>query len=306
MNNIVVIGSLNMDIVVKVDRIPKVGETVLGRDFKTIPGGKGANQAVSAAKLKGNVSMIGRVGRDAFGEELLNNLEKENVNIKGVKKDREEATGIAMINVNKEGNNNIVVAPGANYKCSTDDIEDFEDLIAAAKVMVLQLEIPMETIEYATKLAKKHDIKVILNPAPAAPIKKEVLEDIYLLTPNETELELLTGMKVTNEEEAKAAAKELIKIGIKRIVVTLGEKGALLVDHDNAQLIQAHQVKAVDTTAAGDSFTGALAVSIAEGKDAKEAILFANAVAALSVTKEGAQTSLPSLEEVEDFIKERR
>ncbi|SDL03839.1 ribokinase [Natronincola ferrireducens] len=306
MNNIVVIGSLNMDMVVKVDQIPKVGETVLGGAFKTIPGGKGANQAVAAARLNGNVSMIGRVGRDVFGEELLKNLQQENINTQGVTQDDEETTGIAMINVDKKGNNNIVVAPGANYKCIPQDIDAFENIVATAKVMVLQMEIPMETIEYGIKLAKKYNIKVILNPAPAVAIKKDILEDIYLLTPNETELEVLTGLKVSNEEETKTAAMELIKMGVKRVIVTLGDKGVMLVEKDEEQVIKGYKVKAVDTTAAGDSFTGALAVSLAEGKDLKEAILFANAVAALSVTREGAQTSLPNLEEVKTFIKERK
>ncbi len=301
MKKITVIGSLNMDLVVQVKKMPKVGQTVMGSNFKEIPGGKGANQAVAMGRLGAKVNMIGKVGTDGFGQSLLSALEKDKINIAYIGQEDNTSTGVALINVNEEGNNSIVVAPGANYKLNKEDIDASLDAIKGSKIVVLQLEIPLETVKYALEKSKELGKYTILNPAPAVKLEDEIIKNIDLLTPNETELEILSGVEIKKEEDLFTAAKALMKKGIKELIVTLGEKGALYINREKMKSYKAYNVKAVDTTAAGDSFTGAIATALMNDKNIDEAIDFASKVGALSVTKEGAQSSLPYLEEVMKF-----
>lgn len=302
MNKIVVIGSLNMDLVVQASRLPQGGETILGNAFHEIPGGKGANQAVAMARLGAQVDMIGRVGSDGFGKSLLSTLSVDGVNVDSVKALEGTSTGVALITVQDSGENSIIVVPGANGLLSPLDLEPIKGQILSASTVVAQLETPIETVKTALKLAKKEGIRTILNPAPAQSLDLELLEAIDLLTPNETELALLSGMVTETLEEVKLAAMALIEKGVKALVVTLGSEGAYYIDHTGRTYKQkAYSVKAVDTTAAGDSFTAALAVKLTEGADIEEAMDFASKVGALTVQKIGAQSSLPTLEAVEAF-----
>lgn len=302
MNKIVVIGSLNMDLVVQASRLPQGGETILGNAFHEIPGGKGANQAVAMARLGAQVDMIGRVGSDGFGKSLLSTLSVDGVNVEAVKALEGTSTGVALITVQDSGENSIIVVPGANGLLSPLDLEPLKGQILSASTVVAQLETPIETVKTALKLAKKEGIRTILNPAPAQALDLELLESIDLLTPNETELALLSGMVTETLEEVKLAALALIEKGVKALVVTLGSEGAYYIDHTGRTYKQkAYPVKAVDTTAAGDSFTAALAVKLTEGADIEEAMDFASKVGAITVQKIGAQSSLPTLEAVEAF-----
>ena len=299
---IVVVGSSNMDLVVKSKRIPAAGETILGGDFIMAPGGKGANQAVAAAKLGANVCFIAKLGEDVFGEQSLKNFKKERVNTDYVQKTHEAPSGVALIMVDDKGENSIVVAPGANLKLSPADVRAAETEIAAAGAVVAQLEVPLDTIQCAAELANSSNVPFVLDPAPARELPPELLEMVDVLTPNETEAQILTGIEVTDEDSARAASKNLLERGVKAVIVTLASKGFLLVDSDQVVYVPAHKVQAVDSTAAGDAFTGSLAVGIAEGKPLLDAASFANYVAALAVTKMGAQSSMPTLQEVQSFV----
>lgn len=300
MPGIVVIGSLNMDLVITTSRIPSIGETILGSGFMTSPGGKGANQAVAAARLSGDVAMIGCVGNDVFGRDLLENLERNGVNTGSINALQEYPTGVAVIVVNN-GNNCIIVDPGANGKLTPENIERMEQLIKESSIVVIQLEIPLETVEMAVEIAKKHNVKVLLNPAPAVKLSDKVLSSIDILTPNETECEIITGISIKNVEDAREAVAFLCGKGVKTAVVTLGSKGVVYNNGGAIMHKPVPKVKVVDTTAAGDSFSGALAVSIAKGGHIDDAIDFANVVGTLTVTKKGAQSSLPTLEDVTGF-----
>jgi ribokinase len=296
---IAVVGSINMDMVVNIPYMPGIGETILAEKFKTVSGGKGANQAYAAARLGGDVYMFGKVGSDQFSGPLIKSLISAGVNTRGIKKDKEAQTGLAFINVNAEGDNNIVVVPGANGTYSEADLEENRDLFDLCEIILLQLEIPLPTVFHTVKLAFLADRQVIFNPAPAPKrLPPEILKQIDIITPNKNELERLTGLTVQNPEQAKNAARELIAGGVKTVIVTLGEEGAALISNDNYMFYPAHKVKVVDTTAAGDCFSAAIAVALAKGEDLSEAIIFANKVAALAVTREGAQTSIPTLSEV--------
>jgi len=302
---ITIVGSLNMDLVVTTPRIPALGETILGSGFFTAPGGKGANQAVAAAKLGGMVSMVGCVGDDLFGRELQQNLAANGVNIEHVRLLENTPTGIAMITV-KDGDNSIIVDPGANAGLTPAMIEGVEDLIKESFIVVIQLEIPLDTVEKAIWLAKKHGVKVLLNPAPARDIPAEILKQVDIITPNAKECEILTGMAVNCVEDAKAALRVLKGKGIPQVLITLGAGGVV---YNSSEVIvhkPAFCVRAVDTTAAGDAFTGAFAVALTEGKNIDEAVEFAAIAGALAVTKSGAQKSLPSKEEIGVFIKEQK
>ncbi len=298
---ITVAGSLNMDLVVYTDQIPRPGETVLGKNFKQMPGGKGANQASAAAKLGADVRMIGCVGADSFGTQLKESLRNDGVDVKYVMTDQTAATGVAVIQVEKTGDNSITVAPGANYSIKEEDICRMKGVIADSDVILLQLEIPMETVKAAVLAAKSEGKLVILNPAPAAALDEEILSHTDILTPNETELEVLSGHSTDSLENIEEAGKILLKKGVRNLVVTLGARGALHMNQDGVAHYDAYRVTPVDTTAAGDSFNAALAVSLGQGKPMKEAIGFAIKVGAMTVTKEGAQPSLPLLEEVNRF-----
>ncbi len=299
---IAVVGSSNMDLVVKSKSIPAVGETILGGDFIMVPGGKGANQAVAAAKLGAEVYFVAKLGNDVFAEQSLDNFKKETVNTKHVIQTSEAPSGVALIMVDDEGNNLIVVAPGANQTLLPADVKRAESDIASCGAVVAQLEVPLETIEFAAKMANDLKVPFVLDPAPARELGQELLRMVDVLTPNETEAQILTGIEVTDEESARAASKNLLERDIKAVILTLGGKGFLLADNEEARYVSAQKVDAVDSTAAGDAFTGSLAVGIAENKALLDAALFANYVAALSVTKMGAQSSMPTLQEVKSFM----
>lgn len=301
---ILVIGSLNMDMVIPVKELPQKGETILGGSPDYIPGGKGANQACAAGKLGGSVAMLGKVGRDEMGKALKANLAAAGVDVAHVEETPDAPTGMAVIYVSESGSNSIVVVPGANGLCGADYIEANEALIAAHDIIVLQLEIPYEAVFRAIRLAKKHRKLVVLNPAPAPDsLPEEVIASLDYFTPNETEMARIAGLPVGGVEEAVAAGKKLVAEGVGTVLATLGEAGALLVTKDQARVIPSLRVKAVDTTAAGDTFNGAFVTALAEGMDEAEAIAFGNKAAAISVTRKGAQTSIPTREEVESWGK---
>ena len=300
MKNICVIGSLNMDLVVNVDTMPKPGQTIIGSNFKEVPGGKGANQAVAMARLNGNVSMIGKVGEDGFGQTLINSLKNDKVDTTYIQTSK-GATGVALITVDKNAQNSIVVSPGANFEVKEDDIDNNIEAIKNSDIVVLQLETPLNTIKYALNKAKELNKYTILNPAPAVKLDDEIIKNVDLLTPNETELEIISGVSIETEEDIQKAAQIMIEKGVKELIVTLGSKGSLYINKEKSMFKKAYKVEAVDTTAAGDSYTGALAVVLSQDKNIEDAMDFASKVGALSVLKEGAQSSLPTLEDVKNF-----
>ncbi|KXZ39716.1 ribokinase [Alkalithermobacter thermoalcaliphilus JW-YL-7 = DSM 7308] len=301
MNSICVVGSLNMDLVINVDNMPKLGQTVIGKNLKKVCGGKGANQAVAIARLGANVNMIGKVGDDDFGQSLINSLKQDKVNTDFVKIRKDIPTGLAFITVNKDADNSIIVSPGANYDLNEEDINDCIDAIKCSNIVVTQLEIPLKTVSYLLKVAKSLGKYTILNPAPATKLSDEIIKNVDLLTPNETELEILSEFQIRNEDDIVLAGRKLLKKGVKELVVTLGEKGSLYMNNNTIKRFKSFKVKAIDTTAAGDSFTGALAVALSNDNNIDKAIEFASKVGALTVTKCGAQSSLPYLEDVLNF-----
>ena len=305
--HIVVVGSLNMDLVIQMPQIPKPGETLLGGVFKNFPGGKGANQAVAAARLGAHVSMIGCVGDDAFGKELRAGLENDGVDTTHVLVHPEAATGVALIQVDVQGQNSIAVASGANFCLTSADVEKAMQTIGEFDALLMQLETPLETIYTAAKIASYQDAKVLLNPAPAQVLEKDLLELVDVLLPNEYEVAMMTGVALQSPADTRQAAKKLLSLGTKNLIVTMGSHGALLFDGKTNQeaFIPACLVQAVDSTAAGDCFVGALAVGLCEGKSLPSAARFASAAAALSVTRAGAQPSLPYRQEVEQFMEDR-
>jgi len=308
MQDILVIGSLNADLVVRAPHFPQPGETISGDDLHIIPGGKGANQAVAAAKQGASVAMLGRVGNDSFGPFLLDSLKSNSVDITHVHAD-DSATGTAIIVVDANGQNSIVLSAGANGKVSPADVDNVTSL--RPSLILLQLEIPIPTVLHAAQYARKNNIRVILNPAPAKPLPDELISLIDFIIPNETELSLLTGIEVKDIPSAEKAAKVLLDRGAKNVIVTLGEKGALLVSGNQTTQVNAYKVNVVDTTAAGDAFIGGFASNLLESDDMRqqasslqiiEAVKYANACGALAATKFGAQPSLPTKEETENFI----
>ena len=297
--HVTVVGSLNMDLVACAPRIPEPGETIIGDSFQTAPGGKGANQAVAAARLGASVSMVGRVGRDAFAESVLRSLAAARVDCTFVARDAECPTGVALIVVDDGGQNSIVVAPGANMRLSPADVDAAEARIAAADVCLLQLETPLETVTRAAEVAQAHGVLVVLNPAPARPLPAALLRTVDVLIPNESETALLTGQGVCGQSATEAAADALRKMGVDTVILTLGERGALLAWEGGAERLPAFDVTPVDTTAAGDAFVGGFAVALAEGRTLSDAVRWANAAGALATTKLGAQPSLPTRVELE-------
>jgi len=297
-NRITVIGSSNTDMVIKTSKLPQPGETILGGIFFMNPGGKGANQAVAAARLGGKVSFIAKTGDDVFGKQARQIFESENINTDYLVMDPGHPSGVALITVDAKGENCIVVAPGSNSYLSQGDIDLAREEILRSDIVLMQLEIPLETVVYAANIAYEAGKKVILNPAPAAQISDELISRLYLITPNETEAGLISGIPVTDIESAKLAARNLFDRGVKVVIITLGSKGAFLFTGEKAKLIPSPKVEAVDTTAAGDVFNGAIAVAISEGFELEKAVQFACDAAAISVTRMGAQSSAPYRKEI--------
>lgn len=298
--NIVIIGSLNMDIVLQASKFPDEGETIIGQHFFTSMGGKGANQAVATSRLGANVSMVGAVGQDDFGHQLIENLIQEGIDTTQVTKLTGQTTGVACVQTTPQ-DNRITVIPGANYLLSPSLIDNAEEILAKADIVLLQMEIPLETVQYAIRKAKKLGKKVILNPAPAFALPKEILGLADYLTPNETELQKLASFsgELVNMHRS---AQRLLSLGVKDLVVTLGNKGARHFSLTGERSFGICKVDVVDTTGAGDAFNGGLAFSLANGETVDHAIQFAMKVAALSVTKLGAQTGMPTMEELKKFF----
>ena len=301
MSKIVVIGSSNTDMVIKSQHLPAPGETILGGKFLMNPGGKGANQAVAAAKLGGDVVFVARVGDDLFGREALDGFKKVGMNTDYIVADPLNPSGIATIMVDENGENCISVASGANNALSPDDVDKAEEQIKGASTILMQLETPLATIQHAASMGRRLGKSVILNPAPACELSDELLADIDIITPNESEAELLTGIKVICEETALKAAEALHKRGVNIVIITMGAQGSFILSDEYSGVVPARKVDAVDTTAAGDTFNGALAVGLAKGMSISDAVKFANIAASISVTRMGAQSSTPLLSEVEDI-----
>ena len=304
---IVVVGSLNMDFVVSVERLPAPGETVLGSNFQMIPGGKGANQACAAGKIGASTiatRMVGRVGYDVFADHLKASLAAAGVDVSAIHARRNEPTGVALISVEKTGQNSIVVASGANQALEASEVEAMRPVFRGARLVLFQLETPLDTVRAALRMAREEGAETMLDPAPAQPLSRELLELVDIVTPNETEVSILLGQKPgqVSLEEAPALAKSLHGLGPKRVVLKLGDRGCFYLDNEMQLMSPGFAVDAVDTTAAGDTFNAGLAVALAEGKAITDALRFANAAAALSVTRRGAQTSIPTRAEVEAFL----
>jgi ribokinase len=295
--HIVIVGSINMDMVVRAPRHPAPGETILGSFFDTFPGGKGANQAIAAARLGGQVKMVGRVGNDSFGSILLEALRADEIDTSYVKRTGDVSTGVALITVSDDGQNNIVVVPGANSMLSPADIRAAAPAFEGAEAVVVQLEIPMETMKEAVSMACKYGAQVILNPAPAQALDESILAEVDYLVPNEGELLSITGM-----HSLAQAATNLKSLGLYGLVVTLGDNGVLVLQNGLSWHILPHEVPVVDSTAAGDAFVGAFAVALTEGKPVQEAAVWGNAAGAMAVTRAGAQPSLPNRADLEAFM----
>ena len=302
---VVVVGSFNMDLVVKAGRRPQTGETLMGEVFGMFIGGKGSNQAIAAARLGANVTMIGRLGTDLFGDTLMAAHAEEGIYTDYVIRDTEVGTGVASILIDADGDNSIVLVPQANMRLSVEDIERASESIAAADVLLLQLEVPISASQRAAEIAKSNGATVVLNPAPAQELPDDFLAQVDILTPNEVETESLSGVRVSTTTDAERAAKVLLDKGLSVVILTLGERGALLLTSDLTQQIPAYSVEVVDTTAAGDAFCGALATGLARGENLVDAVGFANAAGALAVTVLGAAPSIPTAAQVEAFRGER-
>jgi len=299
MSRILVIGSSNTDMVIKTEKLPAPGETILGGTFLMNPGGKGANQAVAAARLGGKVTFITKRGNDLFGNQAVGLLMREGIHTQYIVKDMELPSGVALITVDSTGENSIVVAPGSNGNLLQEDIPTAVFETTKYEILLLQLEIPINTVEYSAVAASEKGIKVILNPSPARKLSDNLLMHTWLITPNETEAEIITGVKITDIPSAEKAAEIIMKRGVKNVIITLGEAGAYIKSENFTGLIPGIKVIPVDTTAAGDVFNGALAVALSEGKVLNEAVVFANKAASISVTRMGAQASAPYRNEIQ-------
>lgn len=301
MGKIVVIGSSNTDLTVRSSRIPAAGETLIGGDCLVAGGGKGANQAIAVARLGGELEFVAKVGDDVFGHGAIEAFKRDGIDVSNVFVDPKAPSGVALICVDDRAENAIVVAPGANMTLTCEEIDSIADDIRAADYLLMQLESPIEVVCHAADIAHRAGCRVILNPAPAAVIPQDLYGKLYLITPNETECATLTGMNVDSEAEVEAAARLLRSRGVGNVVVTLGTRGALCVTDEGTRIIPAYKVHAVDTVAAGDTFSGALAVALSEGRTICEAADFAARASAIAVTRPGAQLSVPTRREVDDF-----
>jgi len=299
---VLVVGSANMDLVASIKTFPKPGETIFGQDFAMHPGGKGANQAVCCAKLGGRIEFVGKMGKDVYRDKLVESMSSAGVGLEHLMTDPNTSTGIALILVDEGGENEIVVISGSNMKLIPSDIENKKDVFKTVSLVLLQLEIPLETVHRAVEIGREAGIVTVLNPAPARELPGTLLRQLDFLTPNETEAEILTGIPVTDTSSAEKAAAALLKRGVKNVIITLGERGCLWMQANGSRVFPVKKVDAVDSTAAGDAFNGALAFSLASGHDVERAIEFANRVAAFSVTKAGAQSSMPTMQDIESFF----
>ena len=290
---IVVVGSCNTDMVIKADRLPVPGETILGGTFFMNPGGKGANQAVAAARLGGNVTLISKTGNDVFGKQSVMLYTTENIKTDYIYSDSRHPSGVALITVDSQGENCIVVASGANAYLTPSDIDKASAEIENSDLVLMQLEIPIETVEYVAEMANKKGIKVILNPAPARALSNNLLKNVYIIIPNKNEAEILSGIKVSDIESAKQAADIISAKGVDIVVITLGSQGALIKEYAEYHFVEAYKVDALDTTAAGDTFCGSVCVGLSEGRSILDSVKFAARAAAITVTRMGAQASIP-------------
>lgn len=304
-NKIVVVGSSNIDMLMKMDHLPARGETVTDAVFYQVFGGKGANQAVAAARSGGDVAFVNCVGDDAYAKEMVRNFKTEGINTEYVFWETGIATGTALIMIGEEGDNYLSVAPGANYRLTPQYIDTVEELLRQAEILVMQYEILPETLEYTLKKAKEHNVKVMLNFAPARDMDRNLLSHVDILVVNEVEAGFLAEMEVNSEESIKEAASKLLELGVETVVLTLGSEGSYIAGKNGERKIPAFKVKAVDTTAAGDTYCGCLATALTEGKTMDQAVVFASAGAAISVTRMGAQPSAPDRKEIESFLKEK-
>jgi len=301
---IVVIGSCNTDMVIKADRLPVPGETILGGIFFMNPGGKGANQAVAAARMGGLVTLISKTGNDVFGKQSVMLYNAENIKTDFIFSDPKQPSGVALITVDSNGENCIVVASGANASLSPSDMNKARAEIESSDLLLMQLEIPIETVEYVAEMARKKGIKVILNPAPAQALSEQLLKNLYIIIPNKSEAEILSGIKVTDVESATKAADIISAKGVDIVVITLGSQGALIKENDEYHFVRAYKVDTVDTTAAGDTFCGTVCVGLSEGKSILDSVKMAARAAALTVTRMGAQGSIPYRSELISLDKE--
>lgn len=302
MKKICVIGSINVDLVTKADRYPKPGETIIGKDFNTFPGGKGANQAAAAGRLGADVCMIGKVGDDEFGVQMIETLKNSGVDTVGIDIMKDTRTGVACIQVVDSGQNSIVIYQGANAGVTEEFIMSKKDLIDKSDIIMIQLEIPMSTVVAVVKYAKRKGKVIVFDPAPVQKINEELYSYIDIITPNETEIQTLTGLQVLSEEEVITASRSLIDKGVNAVIHKAGKKGAYLVGINKFERFPTYDVKVIDTTAAGDSFNAGLAVALSQGKSIEESIDFANLVASISTTKFGAQSAMPTMKECNDFL----
>lgn len=306
MEKICVIGSLNMDLVAVTERFLKPGETVIGKEFGTYPGGKGANQAVAAGRLQASVRMVGKVGADLFGDQQLQNLQRNGVDIGGIGIQKDTTSGIALIEVERSGENRIIVIPGANEAVDRQYIESRLPYMLECGIFLLQLEIPATTVFDTIRTLKEHGKTVILDPAPAQGLPEEIYPFVDFLTPNETELAILAGTSTATEDQLNQAAKSLLRQGVKTVILKAGQNGAYIINEQQLTHIPGFAVQAIDTTAAGDTFNAGLAVALAAGKELPECVRFANAAGALATTAKGAQTAMPTLAQLQSFIARNR
>jgi len=302
MSKIVIVGSSNTDMVLKTARFPKPGETIIGGDFFVFQGGKGANQAVAAARLGSNVAFICKLGNDEFGKSAIQYYRNEGIDVRGVFVDNTASTGVAVITVNEDGENSIVVASGANNHLNVEDLQNAHGIMESSDWILTQLEIPVATIEYLAGYAREYRKKLILNPAPATTLPSTVYEGLFLITPNETETELLTGVAIANEDSLKQAVNIFKNRGVHNVIITLGNRGAYVDCEEFSGYVDSFKVKSVDTTAAGDVFNGALLDALSKNQSWKDALSFASKAAAISVTKMGAQPSAPTMREINNFV----
>ncbi|MBN1144949.1 MAG: bifunctional hydroxymethylpyrimidine kinase/phosphomethylpyrimidine kinase [Bacteroidales bacterium] len=300
---ILVIGSSTTEMIFQAPVIPGKDETVMGTSFSMSPGGRGVNQAIAAARAGGEVVFICRTGNDLFGEQVIQVLQQNNIDTKNVRRDQHLASGISSVIVDSAGNSGITITQGANVNLSEKDLMNAQLAITPGDILLLQLDIPVETIRFAADLARSSGARVILNPAPALPVSDELLKSISILTPNASQAEILTGITITDERSAELAGRILLERGLNRVIITLRSKGAMVIDNGGAEHVPGFEMSSVDTSVVSDVFNGSLVVALSEGKNFYEAVLFANAAASLSASRPGALSSIPAREEILELVK---